>query len=495
MHIYNKEQIHQMDAEAAEQGLSPFTLMENAGRGLFEKIIEHIDETMSIGIVAGRGNNGGDGIVLARYLRSLGFNVELMFPIGLPLTETAKNHLSYYKAQGFTVTNWNEGKSFDVIVDSLLGVGTRLPLRENIAHVIRWANEQSALRIAIDLPTGVLANSGNIVAENNSQPLTEPFQADYTFSLHGAKPSAFLYPSAAYYGELEVVTIGLKQDSQTIVLEKDAILRTLPTRKSSGHKGTFGTSLIVAGSDEMPGSVALSAIGAIRSGVGRLIVATCKSALPIVALHVPEATFMTDGLMRISKGEMPEKIASAAIGPGLVDRKTTRRALEQLLRLEIPVVVDAGALEKRTSWQAKGPVIITPHPGEFSRLTGYSVEYIQQNRIQLAQEYAEDHEVIVVLKGEFSVIAFPKGPTFINPTGNTGLAKGGSGDVLTGMLVSFLATYKNVEHAVKNAVYIHGLCANYWVKKYSEAAMTARDFATCLPIVLKELEQELEKLL
>ena len=515
MYIYKAEQIRQVDAEAEKLGLSEFTLMENAGRGLFEKIRSLISRDMKIGIIAGRGNNGGDGIVLARYLHDDGYDVSLIFPLGEPTSQVAKDHLTYYVSKKYEVSVWNEGMKFDVIVDALLGIGTRLPLPDELIRVIRWANEQTALRIAVDVPTGVLADRGdvavvigregdtsssdagrdkarglNVDGEAAGNLGAKPFQAHYTFSLHGAKPSAFLHPSSFYYGTLDVVSIGLEQTSNVKVTEHKEVLKSLPKRKPFGHKGTFGTSLIVAGSDEMPGSVTLSAIGAIRSGTGRLIIATSERAIPIIASHVPEATFITNGLERISNGEIPEKLAAVGIGPGLVDEKLTSRALEQLMQIGVPVVVDAGALMKRDSWKASGPVILTPHPGEFSRLTGVSVKEIEKNRIELASQYASDKGVITILKGKFTVIAFPDGKIFVNNTGNTGLSKGGSGDVLTGMLVSFLATYRDVQRAVVNAVYIHGLCADYWAQQYSEATMTASDFAQLLPYVMKQLETE-----
>lgn len=276
------------------------------------------------------------------------------------------------------------------------------------------------------------------------------------------------------------------------VTSEIVVQETLPSRYDAGHKGTFGTSLLIAGTDEMPGSVALSAIGAIRSGTGRLIVATSKQAVPIVANHVPEATFLSEGLQQIIEGKIPEYVTAAAIGPGLKDEVLTQKALEQMFKKTFPIVVDAGALEKRTSWVAKGPVIVTPHPGEFSRMIDKSIEEINENRIELSRTYAQEKGITVVLKGKHTVIAFPNGKTYVNPTGNTGLAKGGTGDVLTGIMTGFLATHEKYEYAVVNAVYVHGLCADLWAEKYSEAAMTASDFSNLLPIALKRLETEYE---
>src|SRR5699024_8774486 len=173
-------------------------------------------------------------------------------------------------------------------------------------------------------------------------------------------------------------------------------------------------------------------------GTGKLMIATSKLAASVIAPVVPEATYMLDGLERISHGEIPSKIAAIGIGPGIVNEALVQKALEYFMKQNTPMVVDAGALLKRRNWSSKGPMILTPHPGEFSRLTGISVKDIQANRIQMAKEFSQKHSVILVLKGQYSVIAFPNGKVFINPTGNSGLAKGGSGDVLTGMIVSML---------------------------------------------------------
>lgn len=281
----------------------------------------------------------------------------------------------------------------------------------------------------------------------------------------------------------------MKKNQAAKLTSFEQVRNTLPNRKATGHKGSFGTSLLIAGTDEMPGSVTLSAIGAIRSGVGRLVVATTNRALPIVANHVPEATFLINGFERIRQGEIPRQITAIGIGPGLPNGKATQEVLERLLEKDIPLVVDAGALAMRKSWEAKGPIIITPHPGEFSRMTGYSTAYINENRNELSLAYAKEYRVIVVLKGKDTVIAFPDGSIYHNPTGNTSLAKGGSGDVLTGIMTSFLATHKKVEHAVVNAVYVHGYCADLWAEEFSEASMAASDFAELLPKAMKRLEK------
>src|SRR5690625_3967532 len=247
VHIYRAKEIRAIDETAVQQGLSLFTLMENAGRGLAEKIKPLLTKEDTVLVLSGRGNNGGDGIVLARYLLKAGFHVSLTFPLGSPTSETARQHLDYFKQQGFNAVDWNRAEQFDVLIDCLLGIGTKFPLRESVTDCITWCNEQTALHISVDMPTGVQADRGEVTKDH-------VFRADYTFSLHGMKPSAFLLPSSNYYGKTDIVSIGMKQAGKWKVTEKETVQATLPRRESFSHKGSFGTSLLVAGSDEMPGS-------------------------------------------------------------------------------------------------------------------------------------------------------------------------------------------------------------------------------------------------
>lgn len=481
MFIYTAEAIKKIDIEAEKQGLSPFTLMENAGRSVAMHIMANITERDDVLILAGRGNNGGDGIVAARYIRKAGYKVMLTFPLGEPKTDSAKAHLNYYLAQGNDVSAWDATLKPDVIVDALLGISTRLPLRDHVLSLVRWCNEQDAKRIAIDLPTGVQADHGAVDK-------ADAIIADATLALHGLKPSAFLHPSGDFYGKVTPVDIGLKQESDVEVISLKQVQQAMPKRAQAAHKGTFGTSMLLAGSDEMPGSALLATIGAIRSGTGRLIVGTTPFVASVIASTAPEATYQFDALEEAAQGKLPGKISAIGIGPGISDDSLAAKAVEQLLQTEIPLVVDAGALLHRKSWQRKTPLVLTPHPGEFSRLTGMPIKEIQANRIAVAREFAQKHQLILVLKGQHTVIAFPNGHVFINPTGNSGLAKGGSGDVLTGIVLSMLSYYESAEAAVVNAVYIHGLCAEKWAEENGEAGMAASDFQQLLPQVLKELE-------
>lgn len=475
MYIYTSQEIKEADAQAAEKGMSLFALMENAGSGLFREIEKQINKTEQTLILSGKGNNGGDGIVLARYMKNNGFKVSLVFPLGEPQTPTAKEHYSYFQACGYEAEPFSEEMKPDWIIDSLLGVGSQLPLRSDLAKITTWINQQQKKVIAIDLPTGTASDDGCVDEY--------AVRAEYTISLHGFKPSAFLFPSSEFYGETISVDIGIPQTSRWKVWTEGDVRMTMPYRSGNTHKGTFGTALLIAGSDEMPGSAALAAIGALRFGTGKLSIATTKHASTVIGPLAPEATFQ----FNLSVSALEDSFSAIAIGPGLTSDESLERKIAEILKLPIPLILDAGALSRREYKPCGQSTIITPHPGEFSRLTGMTSKEIQKNRIQLASIYAKENSLIVILKGKYTVIAFPDGSGIINLTGNSALSKGGTGDTLTGMLLAAAGTYDRLEEGVANAVYIHGACADEWIEQNGDQTMTAHDFSSLLPKVCKSL--------
>ncbi|MCU9613591.1 NAD(P)H-hydrate dehydratase [Caldibacillus lycopersici] len=472
MYVYQEEEIHQLDKIAASNGLSTNALMETSGRSLYFELTRLVSIRQSILILAGKGNNGGDAIVLARYLLQNGYQTELVFPMGLPKSEVAKEHFRYYQSLGFPyLEEIPKKQTYDVIIDGLLGVGTKLPLNDTMMKIVSWCNNQPSLRIAIDLPTGVVANFGEVETA---------FQADYTFSLHGYKPSAFLLPASAFYGKSKVLDIGLPHPSQWKIWSEADFTNTWKTRNKDAHKGTFGTGLLLAGSDEMPGSALLAGLASMKIGIGKLIIGTTPFVASIIASRLPEATYWFNGLNKLPNGDWPVGVKGIAIGPGLTDTLLVEEAIKKIWETNIPVILDAGALQKREYPKRNAPTIITPHPGEFSRITGLTTAEIQKNRLKLASDYAQEHQVIVVLKGANTVIAFPDGSGVINITGNPALAKGGSGDTLAGMILALLCMGENPKIAVANAVYLHGLCADELVKTRNENTIVASELSNIL---------------
>ncbi|MFZ7752159.1 NAD(P)H-hydrate dehydratase [Bacillus velezensis] len=263
---------------------------------------------------------------------------------------------------------------------------------------------------------------------------------------------------------------------------------TLPKREADSHKGTFGTALLLAGSDDMPGAALLAGLGAMRSGVGKLVIGTSAGVIPLIVPVLPEATYWRDGWKKAAAGQPGETIRAAAIGPGLPQTDEVQQAADQLLSGDYPVILDAGAITKRTYPKRKAPVILTPHPGEFSRMTGLPIQEIQQNRAGYAAEWAERLHVTIVLKGNETIIAFPDGECRRNTTGNGALAKGGTGDTLTGMILGMLCCHQDPKHAVLNAVRLHGECAELWTKERSAHTLLAHELSELLPRVWKEYE-------
>ena len=270
---------------------------------------------------------------------------------------------------------------------------------------------------------------------------------------------------------------------------KEQVKATLPKRDPNSHKGSFGTALLIAGTKEMPGAALLAGLGAMRSGVGKLVIATEAEAMAMIVPRLPEATYLQNGMQRIAE-EMASVDAyrAAAIGPGTEPDSMAEDALSVLLESPMPLIVDAGALSRRIYPERQAPVILTPHPAEFSRITGVAVEELQQHRTDYAAEWAEKLGVAIVLKGQNTVTAFPDGEVWINPTGNSSLAKGGTGDTLAGMMLGMLCCHTDWRHAVLNAVHLHGACADEWTKTRSPHTLLAHELAELLPEVWATFE-------
>ncbi|MTD31908.1 NAD(P)H-hydrate dehydratase [Planomicrobium sp. YIM 101495] len=276
---------------------------------------------------------------------------------------------------------------------------------------------------------------------------------------------------------------------EILVWSRRDVREYLPHRSADSHKGSYGTALLVAGSPGMPGAAVLAALSAMRSGPGKLVVATSKESMVPISTFVPEATFEFDLLDRLEESGFPfDDYRAVAMGPGMLPDERTERAVERLFGIGKPLVLDAGALSERSYAKAKAPVILTPHPGEFTRITGIPVAELQENRAFYAAEWARKLGVTIVLKGQGTIIAFPDGQVFKNSTGNAALAKGGTGDTLTGMILGMLCCHDNWQHAVLNAVHLHGACADEWVKTRSAHSLLAHELSDLLPVVMKSYE-------
>jgi NAD(P)H-hydrate epimerase len=514
MRVLNTEQMREADRRTIEEiGIPSIVLMENAGRqavAAMEAAFEDL-ATSRVGVLCGRGNNGGDGFVIARTLVQRGVdtavfllgsvsevhgeartNLEILGRIGLPVVEITN-------AQEWEL-HFSELSECDVMVDAILGTGFRGRLTGLLETVIADVNALAVPVVAIDVPTGVSADSSHLESP--------AIEASMTVTLAAPKIPLVLPPADSNAGDLVIADIGIPlplldelEGPHLELLTRERMREIVPARAPDSHKGDFGRVLVVAGSVGRTGAAHLSALGAMRSGAGLVTVATPRSCLPIVASMAPE--YMTEPLDETASGTVDfsaiERVLKLktdviAIGPGLGQAPGTTAFVHALVeRAGVPLVLDADALNAfvsdpdRLVGREEVNVIITPHPGEMARLLNTSIEAVQHDRVRHAREFAAAHRVHVVLKGHRTVIAAPDGRTFVNLTGNAGMATGGTGDLLTGMIAAWFAQLLDAEAACKLAVYVHGTAGDLAEADEGEVALVAGDVAARLGDAILEL--------
>lgn len=498
--LVNAEQMRALDAAASQQhGMASAVLMENAGAALANDALALSEPRGRFVVLCGPGNNGGDGLVAARRLFGAGRQVFIELIGGAErLKGDPKQNLLALQSVGLNPTPLPEelrpGPG-DVIIDAIFGTGlTRAPegpYAEAIERIRTW-RRSGAKVVAADLPSGLQSDTG--------QPFEPCVEAHLTLSFGALKLGQALEPGRSLCGELREVDIGippvtrelLPRPHVSLVEEQDALSR-VPRRRSDAHKGTYGHVLVVAGSWGKTGAAAMTALGALRSGAGLVTVATRPEALVPVMAHAPELM----GLELISEGglgpadlnsllEAAEGKAAVVIGPGIPRSDETPRLLATFLEeLEIPCVLDADALNAVAQQpdilqKAKCPLILTPHPGEMARLAGRGTKEVQADRIGVARTMAAAHQAIVVLKGAGTIISLEDGTVYVNSTGNPGMATGGSGDVLSGILGGLLAQGLSPEDAALVGVYAHGLAGDLAVRRTGQAGLIATDLLSGL---------------
>ena len=503
MRIVSTNEMYQIDKYTVEQiGISEETLMESAGQAVARKILEEINPNKKITILTGVGNNGGDGFVIARILKSKGFNIDLWVipPLG-KIKGAAKHALEVFKRAGFDVHQFliNEERfysslsTYDVIIDCLLGIGMKDSLRSPYKEVIERVNScKSAFIIAIDVPSGIPADAANV---------TQAIRADMTITIQSPKLGAFMYPSASYYGELDVVDIGIPPiainycSQQRLLWTENLVKKHLPKRVPSSHKGSNGKGLIIGGSRQMSGAVMLSAKASLRSGAGLLTVAIPEEIHPIVSSHFLEAMYLPcsseNGHFKEEITFEPEKFNAIAIGPGMGRTTGAKQIVEDVLTMDVPLILDADALYHLQTMlpllkKRQKPTILTPHPGEMARLIGKTIKEVEQDRFIISEQFAKEYNVYLVLKGPFTIVTTPNGEQYVNSTGNAALAKGGTGDVLTGMILAFFMQQNDIQVAISNAVFVHGKSADLLVEeKHTPVDVLATDIIENIPRTLK----------
>ncbi len=498
------EQMKKAEINADANGVPFLQLMKNAGEACFNRINHLMGgvKDKNVVILAGRGNNGGDGIVITDLMLEAGANAILIFAQDLPKSDCARLCYSIYET-GLNSCIYAHHKenvkkvleNSEIVIDCVFGTGFHGELEDSLSDLFKFINESCpAKKFSIDIPSGCNSDTGEI-AEN-------AFKPDFTITLGAVKKGLYSHPCFEHCGVLVLADIGITQSCYECceaVLTDDMIREFIPKRNAVSHKATYGRLLNIAGSARYTGAALLSTDAALKTGVGLCTLATPARVVNAIAAAVPETTYLPlshnrdgfvdeEGAKEISGFIKDNKFSVISVGCGLGKSEIVREIVENLIKnADCPVIIDADGLNSISEninilKENKKGVIITPHPAEFSRLTGKSVSEIQSDRITAAKEFAAEYNVIVVLKGANTVIAAPTGEAFINTTGNAGLAKGGSGDVLTGIIASLTAQGTDLFYGSVLGVYLHGLAADKLASKKQLFGIMPRELADAISL-------------
>lgn len=510
-HLFmNREQIRSYDKIAIEEvGISGAVLMENAGVGATHLALEMLNGKKKVAVIAGPGNNGGDGFVIARHLLNAGCEVQVFIAAQADaLKGDAKTNYDILATMNSPITPITDEKSSesllstldcDLIIDALLGTGVNKPIEGYLGNIIEQMNASTIPILAIDIPSGLDADTGKTWRTT--------VNATETATFGHLKQGLLLFPGATHAGTVHAVPIGVpaaisaQAGIQGTISSESLVRSLLPTRKTDAHKGTMGHLLVVAGSLGKSGAAVMAAQAAMRAGTGLVTIATTQNARATIeprclevmvetVIEKPDAALTDKDVKKLST--LVEGKTALALGPGLTTAPgISALAMRLLQMLEMPAVIDADGiniLAKDPSGAGRiiAPMVFTPHPGEMARLTGKSTAQVQNNRIEVTKQAAMWHKATIVLKGAHTVIASPDGDIFINPTGNEGMASGGMGDVLTGLIGSFLAQGLKPFDAAVAGTYIHGTLADRCIKKLGKAGLLASDLVAELPYFQRE---------
>lgn len=505
MRILTADEMREVDRRAIEEiGVPSLVLMENAAIGVADALAERFPEASSVAIFCGPGNNGGDGLALARHLDARGYHcrvwlvlrsspprgdaavqLEILGKLGLPVDELRPD------ADLDAVRGACE--NCDVLVDALFGTGLSRPLEGHFAELVRWFGHSKTPCLAVDLPSGLGGSTAEATGPHGRAELTVTFAAP--------KVAHIFPPVSEVMGEVVVADLGIPSSlidgtllddtlvGQLHLLTDTELAVALTERPRESHKGTYGHALIVGGSPGKSGAVVLAARAAVRGGAGLVTAAVPEPLLAAVdAGSVESMTVCLSETQGLSEAPgLAEGKTAVAIGPGLGQNPmTVDMVLELVKGLEAPVVLDAdglnafsGRLEELA--ERSGETVLTPHPGEMGRLLGMTSTEVQADRVGSVRWAARESGAIVVLKGYLSLIATPEGEVFVNPTGNPGMASGGSGDVLTGLAVALLAQGYEALTATQLAVFLHGLAGDLALQPGAPESLAAGDLIETLP--------------
>ena len=496
--LFLQHDIRTLDALTIErQGITSLQLMERAAQTVSEWIMHSFAQSTVV-VLAGPGNNGGDGLVVARHLALVGCTVVVFSYTGNNGHRSADCAANWQQLPPSVEKHENElfvpplGAS--LIVDALLGTGLNRPVGGLIAQAITDANQSNIPILSIDIPSGMgdEASLGSV----EEQIIV---RATWTISFQWPKINFLMPESEPFVGQNIVTDIGISESAIADVptsfywADEAMIRQMIKPRSKFAHKGTVGKALLVVGSKGMMGAVQLSAKACLRSGVGLLTTLVPECGYQIMQIGVPEAMTMTSGDTHIVQADVQlPQVDAIGIGPGLGRNEATGQYVAQLLHtVQVPMVVDADALwhvaqmlKDEPTFCAITPTIFTPHEGEFDRLTNHY--HTRMERIEVARLFAKQHNVVLVLKGAHTAVCMPNGNVVFNSTGNAGMATGGSGDVLTGIITALLAQGYDAPSAAIIGVYMHGKAGDMASKNVGEISLIASDIISCLGLAFKE---------
>ena len=523
MRILTAAQLREVDRLSSEQfGIPGIVLMENAGMRVLEGIDARVDdlESLTFVILCGKGNNGGDGMVVARQLIGRGaFPSVYLFADPAEVSGDARTNLNILTAIGYPPVRIRNADEWfaelveishaDIVIDALLGTGLSKPVEGLLGTVLASLSDDfpRAMIVSVDVPSGCAADSSDV-----GGPTVE---ADLTVTLSAPKFCLVFPPAHEMAGEVVIADIGnphelIEADGHDVdLLLADSFPDALVPRADDTNKGHYGKILVIGGARGKAGAVAMASEAALRAGAGLVTAAVPETVFPVVASHMAE--IMTEpfpdtdegslGQAALDYGRLDATIAGktvVALGPGIGRHVETENLVRDLVsRLTVPVVLDADGLnafaEHRDELRGREvPIVVTPHPGEMSRLTGRATRDIVRNRLGAARDYATDRGLWVVLKGFRTVVACPDGRTFVNSTGNAAMATAGSGDILTGLIAGLLGQphLGDFEDRLCLAVYLHGLAGDLAAEELGEEFLVATDILGFLPEAWSELRGE-----
>lgn len=501
MKILTAKQIRAVEEKAFLGEFTEEGLMKSAGTACFNRIVKKYgDELKSkkVAVFCGNGKNAGDGFVIADLLCNNGINACIVLADKEPEIREPKLYFDQAIQNGVSVFSFDEfAFDCDFIVDCLFGIGFKGEPRAPFNDVINAINDSGAVVIGVDTPSGTDATTGQCI---------NAVRCDYTIAISTLKYAHILPPANEYCGEITTVNIGIPEKyydtNYANTITSSEVKALFGKRSKNSHKGTFGHQLNICGSYNMSGAAVICARAALKSGVGLLKCAFPKSIYPVMTSHLISPLFKPlceneDKTLSIGAvNDIFDELKwadSVAIGCGLGNNDDTQVIVGQVIKTsEVPVVLDADGINAAVPFidiikDKKAPLVIIPHPAEMARLIGEDTVYVQSNRIDLAKAFAKENDCIVVLKGANTVVTDGK-EVFVNTTGNPGMAMGGTGDMLTGMLASFIAQGISPFDAAKAGVYIHGLCGDITANELSQRGMTVEDMLSLLGALMSNFE-------